>query len=279
MQSHFVTGGDGVRLHVAETGNPVGPAILFIHGFSQCWLTWRKQLDSDLARDHRLVAMDIRGHGQSEKPADAYADPRLWADDVQAVISTLRLDHPVLVGWSYAGFIIADYLRCYGDPAISGINLVGAATSISPDSAPQILGADFLELLPGFFSTDVDESARALDAFMRICTHATPSWSDYYLALGYNASVPPHVRQCLLSRLIESEDVLRNTRVPVLVSQGERDRIVQPHVGRRHAELIPDARLSMYPDAGHALFFEDAARFNDELRAFVASTSRAPARR
>jgi pimeloyl-ACP methyl ester carboxylesterase len=279
MRSHFVTGGNGVRLHATETGNPSAPPILFIHGFSQCWLTWRKQLDSDLARDHRLVAMDIRGHGLSDKPRDAYGDPQLWADDVHAVIRALDLQRPVVVGWSYAGFVIADYVRCYGDGALAGINLVGAATSISPDSAPGTLGADFLALLPGFFSSDVDESTPALDAFMRICTHATPAWSDYYLALGYNAAVPPHVRQGLLSRVIESEDVLRGVRVPVLISQGERDRILIPDVARRHAELIPDARLSLYPDAGHAPFAEDPGRFNDELRAFVASVAHAPTRR
>ena len=69
-------------------------------------LAWSRQLDSELARDHRLVAMDLRGHGLSEKPRDAYGDSRLWADDVRAVIDALNLDRPVLCGWSHGPLVI-----------------------------------------------------------------------------------------------------------------------------------------------------------------------------
>ena len=92
MKSHMVKGGGGVPLHVVETGNATGRPILFIHGISQCWLSWSRQLNSDLASDYRLVAMDLRGHGLSDKPREGYTDSKLWADDVNAVIQTLRLD-------------------------------------------------------------------------------------------------------------------------------------------------------------------------------------------
>jgi non-heme chloroperoxidase len=118
MKHHTITGGGGVRLHVVETGNPGGRPILFIHGFSQCWLVWRRQLNSDLADRHRLVAMDMRGHGLSEKPRDGYADSKLRADDVDAVIQALVLDHPVVSGWSYGPLVILDYVRHYGEEAI-----------------------------------------------------------------------------------------------------------------------------------------------------------------
>src|SRR4051812_6188179 len=82
-------GGGGVRLHVVEAGNPRGRPIVFLHGTSQCWLTWSRQLRSDLADAYRLVAIDLRGHGLSEKPREGYEDSRLWADDVNAAIQTL----------------------------------------------------------------------------------------------------------------------------------------------------------------------------------------------
>ena len=96
MKTHRVAGGGGVHLHVVETGNPQGRPILFIHGASQCWLQWNRQMNSSLAEEHRLVALDMRGHGLSDKPRDAYNDSKLWADDINAVIQTLKLDHPVL---------------------------------------------------------------------------------------------------------------------------------------------------------------------------------------
>ena len=84
MQNHRITGGGGIQLHLVESGNSSGRPVLFIRGFSQCWFAWNRQLSSDLADDHRLVAMDIRGHGLSDKPRDGYADSRLWARRVTA---------------------------------------------------------------------------------------------------------------------------------------------------------------------------------------------------
>ena len=67
MSSRIVTGGGGVQLHVLDTGNPDGKAILFIHGLSQCCLTWSRHMNSELAETFRLVAIDIRG-GQLRQP-------------------------------------------------------------------------------------------------------------------------------------------------------------------------------------------------------------------
>ena len=84
MKHHTITGGGSTRLHLVEAGDPEGPPILFLHGCSQSWLTWERQMRSELARRYRLVAMDLRGHGSSERPQDGYGDSRLWAADVEA---------------------------------------------------------------------------------------------------------------------------------------------------------------------------------------------------
>src|SRR5687767_8542453 len=86
MKHYNIAGGGGAQLHVVETGNAQGRPLLFIHGFSQCWLAWSRQMNSTLAEDYRIVAMDMRGHGLSDKPSDGYDDSKLWADDVNAVI-------------------------------------------------------------------------------------------------------------------------------------------------------------------------------------------------
>ncbi|MGE5206864.1 MAG: alpha/beta fold hydrolase, partial [Chlamydiota bacterium] len=66
MKAHQITGGGRVQLHVVETGNQRGRPILFLHGVSQSSLTWNLQMNSSLADSHRLVAMDLRGHGLSD---------------------------------------------------------------------------------------------------------------------------------------------------------------------------------------------------------------------
>jgi pimeloyl-ACP methyl ester carboxylesterase len=59
---------DGVMIAAQEWGNPAGPEILFIHGFSQASLSWQRQVESDLAKEFRMVTYDLRGHGNSDKP-------------------------------------------------------------------------------------------------------------------------------------------------------------------------------------------------------------------
>src|SRR5437762_9645966 len=78
---------DGVTVAAQEWGNPAGPEILFIHGFSQASLSWMRQVDSDLAKEFRIVTYDLRGHGNSDKPLDAarYRDSKAWGDEVQEI--------------------------------------------------------------------------------------------------------------------------------------------------------------------------------------------------
>lgn len=271
MRSHTIPGGGGTELNVDETGNPDGRAILFIHGYTQSRLSWRKQLASDLADEFRLVAIDNRGHGLSEKPDDAYADSELWAEDVQSVIDALELDAPVLVGWSYGGLIISDYLGTYGDDRITGINLVGAISQIGTEHATALIGEDFLELVPGFESSSVRESVDTLETFIRRCTYDTLPPEDLRMILGFNTIVPPHVREALHSRSVTHVDDLRAVEVPVLITHGEEDTVVLPEAGREHADLIGTAETSMYPDTGHSPFWERPDRYNRELHEFVSS--------
>jgi non-heme chloroperoxidase len=272
MRTYDVTGGGGLRLHVEETGNPRGPSVLFIHGLSQCRLVWNKQLHSDLAQEFRLVAMDLRGHGGSDKPPDAYGDSRLWADDVHAVISTLGLDQPVLCGWSYGGIVMADYVQAYGESRIAGTHWVGAICRLGqPLVEADCLGADFLTVTPGLFSERVDESVTALERLLRLCTHAAPSPEDLYFFLGFNVSVPPSVRRGLLSRQLNHDAVVARMRKPMWLSYGAEDRIVRLRMGQHIAALAPHATLSVYPDVGHMPCWEAPDRFNREVRTFRAS--------
>jgi pimeloyl-ACP methyl ester carboxylesterase len=268
MTAHTVIGSGGTRLYVEETGDPKGQPILFIHGFSQSRLTWRKQFNSSLTEEFRLVALDLRGHGQSDKPRDAYGESQIWAEDIQAVITTLNLQRPVLSGWSYGGVIISDYVRVYGDGQLGGIHLIGALTKLGEALTP-LLGQEFAALVPGFFSTDAINSANALQKLVRLITHRPLPPEEFYYTLGYNTIVPPYVREGLLSRSLTNDDVLASLQVPVLITHGDLDEIVLPTAAQEHIALIKHAQVSLQPDIGHAPFWEGSERFNRELADFV----------
>lgn len=272
MNHHKIIGGSGTQLHVVETGNPKGRSIVFIHGFSQCWLAWSRQMSSDLAEDHRLVAIDLRGHGLSDKPREGYADSKLWADDVNAAIEALRLDHPILCGWSYGPLVILDYIRHYGEDGISGIQFVGGVTKLGSEQAMSVLTPEFVGLVPGFFSTEVEDSVRSIQSLLRICFAQEPSTEELYLMLGFNVSVPPYVRQALLSRSLNNDDLLPRIRKPVLITHGAQDAVVKPTAVDQHKAGLTHAQIHMMANTGHAPFWDDAPAFNGRLRAFSAST-------
>jgi pimeloyl-ACP methyl ester carboxylesterase len=270
MKHHTIAGGGGTQLHLVETGNPTGRPILFIHGLSQCWLTWSRQMNSDLANDFRLVAMDMRGHGLSDKPREGYADSKLWADDVHAAIQNLGLDHPILCGWSYGPLVMLDYVRHYGEDGIGGMNFVGGVTKLGSEEAASVLTAEFLGLIPGFFSTNVEESVRSLESLLRLCFAQQPAAEEFYSMLGWSLSVPPYVRQALLTRSFDNDDLLPRIRKPVLITHGAEDAVVKITAVDQHKAGLGHAQVEIVANVGHGVFWDDAAGYNRRLRAFAA---------
>ena len=273
MKMHTVTGAAGVKLHVREYGKPTGVPILLIHGWSQNHLCWAKQIDSRLADEARIVALDLRGHGMSEAPEalDQYTDGEKWAGDVSAVIDELRLERPVLVGWSYGGFIIADYLRRNGQKKISGINFVAAAVVLGPKAFGPLIGPGFLENAPGACQDDLPTNIAAVRRFLHACFVKRISADDFEQCLAFNMVVKPGVRGALTQRELDFASVLQSITVPVLMTQGRSDTVVMPAMGEYILNHCKGARASWYDGVGHAPFIEEAARFNTELRDFARS--------
>jgi non-heme chloroperoxidase len=215
--------------------------------------------------------MDLRGHGRSGKPRDAYGDSSLWAADVDGVIRSLELDHPVLCGFSYGPLVILDYVRHYGEDAIAGAAFIGGITRLGSEAALAVITPEFLQLVPGLFSTDGEESIRGLEALLRLCFAREPSADELYVMLGYSASVPAHVRQALFSRSFDNDDLLPTLRKPLLIVHGAADAVVRPAVVEQYRAAVPHAQIHLMADAGHAPFWDDAAGFNRRLAAFCDS--------
>jgi pimeloyl-ACP methyl ester carboxylesterase len=267
MQPIRVAAPDGLTIAAYEWGNPAGPEILFVHGFCQSHLSWARQVgDPALAARFRMVAYDLRGHGTSDQPAEksAYQADTLWAGDLAAVIAAKGLKRPVLVGWSYGGRIIADYLATYGAGAITGINYVNARCS----TEPALFGPAQIHLA-GMQSPDLAENIAATRRFLRACFERRPAADDFETMLAFNMIVPAAIRAFILGRPPETTEALARLQCPVLVTHGRQDPIILTAMAEFVARTVKGARLSLYDDAGHSPFFEDAPRFNAELAEFA----------
>ena len=91
------------------------------------------------------------------------------------------------------------------------------------------------------------------------------------LLLGLSLLCPPRVRLALFGRKLENDDVLAQIRLPVLVTHGDADEVVDLETGRHIASHVQGAKLSVYDGIGHAAFWENADRFNAELAALASS--------
>ena len=262
---------DGVLISAQEWGNANGLEILLIHGFSQSHLSWSRQFGSELTNSFRIVTYDLRGHGASAKPLDAayYRDHKRWADEVHAIIDAANLKRPVLVGWSYGGRIIVEYLMEYGDKNIAGINFVSAFTKV----VPELLGAATPAVMK-MASEELAENIANTRSFLHFSTAEALPPDEVELMLAYNMVVPPKVRQYLLRRPAVYEETLQKITVPVLVTHGVEDRVALVAMAAYTVSVVAHARSSLYEAVGHMPFWENAPRFNRELADFVTKSHR-----
>ena len=264
---------DGLILSAAAYGNLANPEILFVHGLGQSRLSWDKQIVAGMIDRFRIVTYDLRGHGDSDKPrsSSAYSDGALWGDDLRAVIEQTRLRRPLLVGWSLGGLITGHYLARCGVDGIAGVNLVDAVTSFTPGMLSNASNAFGAQLA----SRDVSIRSSAIAAFLSHCFLQRPPDAAFDQMLAYNGMVPREVQEGVTSIRTDGLDRAFGLVPRMLLTHGARDALVNVAMSRRMLAINRSAHLSIYPDAGHSPFIEDAVRFNRELAAFADVASRA----
>lgn len=270
MRTHHITGHGGVRLHVRDAGPEDGAPILLIHGWSQHHLSWSKQLRGPLAREFRLIAPDLRGHGASEKPdaPENYDRSAPWAGDIAAIIAALGLRRPVLVGWSMGGWVACDYLREHGDAAIGGLVLVGSPVLVTPELAATRRPEARAD---GAYSDDQPTQLAAILDFVKACAAAPLSKRDLATMVGFNMLVPPHIRRAARLRAVDYRAELARLTVPALVIQGAAERICTPPMFEAVKAALPGAAVAVIPGAGHLPFWEAPEAFDALLADFTRS--------
>jgi non-heme chloroperoxidase len=270
-QQTWVRTPDGVDISVREWGNPAGRPILFVHGLAQAHLSFSRQFDSALTERYRLVAYDLRGHGESAKPLDPsyYREGHRWADELATVIEGVNLDRPVLLGWSLGGRVLRQYLIHNGDRNISGLHFVSSRPFEDPSVLATVSRNDIANRPEG-----LAQILASNIVFLRACFHRQPDDDDFNVALAYNMLTPQTVREAISSwstSVEETRAALEAVTVPTLIAHGRNDALILPKAAEMTAAAIRGSHVSWYEECGHSPFFEHAERFNRELADFVAA--------
>lgn len=275
MSAAKIASSDGTRIATYSAGDPVNPAILLIHGWAQQSLCWDPLIDRLKDRFH-IVAMDLRGHGASDKPEDpaAYSDTQLWADDVAAVMALHDLGNVTLVGWSYGSRVIASYLATHGEAALSGVVLAGGILAIGTAREDWMVGADSPGLDRDLYTTDLARLIPATARFVDACTAQPLDRETYGRMVAANMLCPATARRALFAANWDMRPTYAAMTCPGLVIHGTADTVVSPQTGEAAAKAMPQGRYLPYEGIGHAPFLEDPERFAADLSAFIQTASK-----
>lgn len=198
---------DGVVLAYEEAGNG-DPCLVFLHGAACNRRFWEPQVQR-FASAQRVVAVDLRGHGESDAPMQPYA-MRLFADDLAWTCGKLGIDKPAVIGHSLGGMIALDFASAYPDR----VGAIGLMDSVLLAGAERVKVVR--DLVDGLRRSDPGLALRRYFAslFARDDDPALTSWIVDQALL-----TRPHVTSSLWEESIltwDDEHALRECRVPLL---------------------------------------------------------------
>ncbi|MGJ3245965.1 MAG: alpha/beta fold hydrolase [Elainellaceae cyanobacterium] len=273
---------NGIRLHYVTQGE--GPLMLMLHGFPEFWYSWRHQIP-EFANHFKVVALDLRGYNDSDKPRDAsaYAMSEL-VKDIEGVITGLGYERCVLVGHDWGGAIAWNVAYSYPDQVAQLIvmNLPHPAKFSQGLLTPQQLLRSWyifffqIPVLPELVLqwNDYEAIAQAFTKTAidkRAFTNADiEAYKDAAAKRGALTAMLNYYRNIFQTGLMRSNwDTLR---IPTLLIWGEDDVALGTELTYGTGELVEDLTLHYIPDCSHWVQQEQPDRVNQYMREFLAKT-------
>lgn len=257
---------DGKKVYYEDYGSG-DTALVLVHGWGMGVRVWDYNLATFVGAGYRVVAIDHRGCGKSDKD---FADMGVnaIAGDVVALVKELGLNKVVLNGWSLGGAVVVEAARQLGTHCAGLILTCGATPCYlqKPDYA--FGGTD--EALAGTLEAMLADRVNFLVGLSGgVCaTEVSQSVVDWMWAMFMESS--PLAAQALgeLGPL-DQRQILGELSVPIMSVVGSHDAVVDPQVCRSVAQYNAAAMIVEFEDSGHAPFIDEAARYNDTVLIFL----------
>jgi len=257
MSPEFVQGPQG-RLHVDDGGSGSAVPVLFVHGNGANTTQWRAQLDH-LRPSRRAVAFDLRGMGRSDLPANGDYSVAAMANDVEAVANALGLKRFVIVGHSFGGAVVAQYVAKHPE-RIAGVVYVDAAGNVKITDAQaekflKALRTDKDKVVPQWFAPILKGSPPEVQKAILESEHNTPA--------DVIASALNGMRAIDMKALL---DAYHGPRLAIAAADIEGPSSL--HV------QFPDVPVRKISGTGHWVMMDKPDEFNRVLDAFLQSVER-----
>jgi len=278
---------DGTRLSVRACGE--GPEAVFLaHGWTCDESIFRYQQEKFSSR-YRVVTFDQRGHGRSAMPESLDYSTERQAEDLKAVIDLVGPSSFVVAGHSMGGFAAFKFFELFGADYAGRLKGMAIIDSTGTDLMEGIVFGRFLRMLPpstvdallDWLSRHNRAAGRAVDTLRNTAAaYLVVRWAAFGRSpCGEHVE---HLREMVTGTSLASvflaakacadyhcDYSLPRISVPVALLVGDRDKLTDLDSNRRTASLIPDARLKVYPGAGHCTLLERRDEFDADLGAFL----------
>lgn len=256
----------GPRLHVQDLG--MGAPVVLLAGFGLDHRLWDHQVRVLLDAGCRVVCVDQRGHGLSDKPVDGYDVPIL-ARDLAAVLERLDVGPATVVGHSFGGQVAFSLAASSG--LVDRLVLVGSNAVRASRSAAFPFGRTAETMLPGLVQAECDDRLASRVATIRSGFGSEPDARTLDWLVGMSLQMPSWAAVACYRSMLETDLVgdIALVRQPVLQVIGADDPVHSAKGARWLAERLADANLVEIADCGHYPMLEAAEAFEAALLPFV----------
>ncbi len=266
---YYITVDTNVKIYVEDLNPEGNKTILFLHGWPGSNRLFEYQFNQLPKLGYRCIGIDTRGFGNSDKPWGGY-DYNTLADDVKGVVDSLRLQNFTLGGHSTGGAIAIRYMARHNGHGVAKLALFDAAAPslIKRPNFPYGIDKDaVLQIIKGTYNDRPKMLRDFGDTFFY--QRITEALGDWFFQLGLQAAgwSTAAIANTWLNEVLFYD--LETINVPTLIIHGIHDKVVLFQLGEIQKQSIKNSRLIPFRYSGHATFYDERDKFNDELVKFV----------
>jgi pimeloyl-ACP methyl ester carboxylesterase len=258
---------DGTRLRVCDRGSGAR-AFVLVHGWKQSHRLWDPVV-ARLAPRHRVVAFDLRGLGESDKPNSRYTFPEL-AGDLAFLLDRLELEDVTLVGWSMGCSVSLQLLEAPA-PRIGRLVLVNGPLRLTRTDG-YTHGLTEEELAGYIVDVERHWPLRERRFLADSLLAPEPEHVDWLLSVALQMPLDVGLRLVREQATLDQRGVVERLPVPVLAAWSTRDPYWPVGVADWIADHAPDGRRVLFEESAHCTPFEEPDRFCEVLEQFAAGT-------
>jgi pimeloyl-ACP methyl ester carboxylesterase len=260
---------DGVEIYYEVTGK--GKPLFMLPGWTCTTKFWQKNV-AELSKTCKVILMDMRGHGESEKVMHSHRISR-YAMDVKNLFDYLDVSDVTVLGWSMGASVLWSYIELFGNYRLKGL--------VSVDQAPlQYTGPDWTWGQNGCYDVemfirlcyDIKYNPRAVaEGLAYACLHHTPDAEEVKFIADEISKCPPYVRIEIMRdhTNLDWRDFIPQITLPALVCVARHSNVFAWQGSSWVGENIPGAKTEFFENSGHMLFWEEPDKFNKVVGDFV----------